>query len=63
MDLLTNKVFSKFTLSENFGIKLLSNGLEWELHGWKLIILRAFFVKQQIAWLYYSSETIQESSN
>ena len=46
MDLLTNKVFSKVTLSENFKIKLLLNrGLEWELCGWKLIILRAFFCK------------------
>ena len=46
MDLLTNKVFSKVTLSENFKIKLLLNrGLEWELRGWKLIILRAFFCK------------------
>ena len=49
MDLLTNKVFSKLTLSENFRIELfLNRGLEWELRGWKLIILRAFFVKQQV---------------
>ena len=44
MELLTNKVFSKRTLSENFSIKLfLNRGIEWELRGWKLIILRTFF--------------------
>ena len=47
-DLLTNKVFSRLTLSQNIRIKhLLNRGLEWELSGWKLIILRAFFVKWQ----------------
>ena len=49
MDLLTNKVFSKVTLSENLKKKLfLNRGLEWEFRGWKLIFLRAFFVKRQI---------------
>ena len=48
IDLLTNKVFSKLTLSENFRKKrFLNRGLEWELLGLKLIILRAFFVKWQ----------------
>ena len=49
MDLLTNKVFSKLTLSEKFRIELfLNRGLEWALPGWKLIILWAVFVKQQV---------------
>ena len=51
MDLLTNKVFSKLNLSENFRKELfLNRGLE--LRCWKLIILRAFFCKtsQLIAW-------------
>ena len=26
----------------------LNRGLEWELRGWKLGILRAFFVKRQV---------------
>ena len=46
MDLMTNKVFSELTLSENFRMKLILNwGLEWELCGWKLIILSVFFCK------------------
>ena len=48
MDLLTSKVFSKVTLSENFKLKLLNREWEWELCGWKLIILRAFFVTWQV---------------
>ena len=39
-------MFPELTLSENFRIKLILNwGLEWELCGWKLIILSAFFCK------------------
>ena len=49
MELMTNKVFSKLTLSENFRIKrFLNRGLEWGLLGWKQIILRAFFVNRQV---------------
>ena len=49
MDLLTNKVFSKLILSDNFRTKRFLNwGIEWELRDSKLIILKAFFVKQQV---------------
>ena len=47
MDLLTNKAFPKLTLSKSLNKTFLNKGLEWELHDWKLIILRAFFVKWQ----------------
>ena len=64
MHLLTNKVLSKLILCENWRIKLfLNRELEWELSGWKLIILRAFFVNWHDDQLHYNSETNQVSSN
>ena len=45
-DLLTNNVFFRQILFWNFKMTFcLNKGLVWEFHGWKLIILRAFFIK------------------
>ena len=46
MHLLTNKMFSKRTLSISFRMTFsLNKGLVWQFLGLKLIILRAFFLK------------------
>ena len=48
-DLLTNKTFSRQTLSWNFKMEFcLNRGLVWKFLGWKLIILTAFFCKIKI---------------
>ena len=47
--LLTNKVFSRQVLSQNFKMKFcLNRRLVWELLGWKLIVLTAFSCKIKI---------------
>ena len=44
MHLLTNRMFSKWTLSINIRMTFsLNKGLVWQFLGLKLIILRAFF--------------------
>ena len=51
-DLLTNKIFFRKILSWNFKMKFcLNRRLVWDLLGWKLIALTAFFCKIKICFI------------